>query len=85
MRDEPRIEYRGYGFGQMLMAVLSGALAGAAVAYFTAPRSGVETRQRLRSMSSDARETVGQLPGALRKATEAAKEAFTEALDEARA
>lgn len=85
MKDEPRIEYRGYGLGQMLMAMLSGAVAGAAVCYFTAPRSGAESRQQVRSMSNGARETVGHLPGALRKATEAAKEAFTEALDEAQA
>lgn len=84
-REEARIEYRGFGVGQMLLAMLSGAAAGAAVTYFTAPRSGAETRQRLQSMTNDARDTVNHLPQALRKATEAAKEAFTEALNEAQA
>jgi gas vesicle protein len=85
MREAARIEYRGFGLGHVLIAMLSGAAAGAAVAYFTAPRSGAETRERIRFMSEEARDTATQLPQALRKASEAAKEAFTEAMDEAQA
>lgn len=82
MREQTRIEYRGFGAGHVFVALLAGAAAGAVWAYFTAPRSGAESRRRLRSVSNDARDTVTHLPQALRKATEAAKDAFQQALDE---
>jgi gas vesicle protein len=68
------------GFGQMLLAMLGGAAVGAAAVYLTAPRSGVETRQRLQSAADDARGTVERVPLALRKATLAARDAFNETL-----
>jgi gas vesicle protein len=73
---------RGPGFGHLFIALLGGAAAGAAVAYFTAPRSGAESRRRIQSLAEDTRDTVGRVPLALRKATEAAREAFNEALKE---
>jgi gas vesicle protein len=73
---------RGPGFGHLFIALLGGAAAGAAVAYFTAPRSGAESRRRIQSLAEDTRDTVGRVPIALRKATEAAREAFNEALKE---
>jgi gas vesicle protein len=73
---------RGPGFGHLVIALLGGAAAGAAVAYFTAPRSGAESRRRIQSLAEDTRDTVGRVPVALRKATEAAREAFNEALKE---
>lgn len=80
MRECTRVEYRGFGLGQLLTAAVAGAAAGAAVAYFTAPRSGVETRNRLRAMSNDVRQGASNLPEAFQKAAAAAREAFTEAL-----
>ena len=82
MRECARVEYRGFGLGQLLTAALAGAAAGAAVAYFTAPRSGTETRNRLRAMSDDARQRASNLPEAFQKAAAAAREAFSEALVE---
>ena len=81
MRECAPVEYRGFGLGQVLTAALAGAAAGAAVAYFTAPRSGTETRNRLRAMSDDARQRASNLPEALQKAVAAAREAFNDALD----
>ena len=68
------------GFGHLFIAVLGGAAAGAVAAYLTAPRSGAESRRRLQAVADDTRETVHRVPGALRKATEAARDAFNEAL-----
>ena len=72
----------GPGFGSLLLAVLGGAAAGAAAVYLTAPRSGAESRRQLRAVADDARETVQRVPVALRKATEAARDAFDDALRE---
>jgi gas vesicle protein len=70
----------GPGFGHLLLALLGGAAAGAAAAYLTAPRPGAESRRRLQAAADDARVTVSRVPAALRKATEAARDAFDEAL-----
>ena len=74
---------RGPGFGSILVALLSGAAAGAAVVYLTAPRSGAETRRRLQATADGARDTAARFPDALRNATVAAREAFEETLREA--
>jgi gas vesicle protein len=68
------------GFGHLFLAMLGGAAAGAAAVYLTAPRTGVETRRRIQAVADDARGTVERVPLALRKATEAAREAFNETL-----
>jgi gas vesicle protein len=76
-----------YGGAHILIAVLAGAAAGAAVAYLTAPGSGKETREQLKGWAGDARAKAGRVPRAFReayaKATEAAKTAFAEALRDA--
>lgn len=82
MRECAQVEYRGFGLGQVLTAAIAGAAAGAAFAYFTAPRSGIETRNRLRAVSDDARQAATHLPEAFQKAAAAAREAFTAALTE---
>jgi len=66
-----------------MIAVLTGAAAGATAAYLMAPRSGAESRRRLQALADDTRETAHRVPEALRKATEAARQAFNEALREA--
>ena len=73
---------RGSGFGHFMLALLGGAAAGAAIAYFTAPRSGVESRRRIQARVDGVRDTADRLPLALRKATEAARDAFEESLRE---
>ena len=84
-REETRIIYRGFGFGHILLAVLGVADAGAAAAYLTAPRSGEETRRRLRRRAEDARVAANRVPHALREASGAALEAFEGALSDKRA
>jgi gas vesicle protein len=80
MRDDTSTPRPGFNFGQLLLALIGGAAAGAAAAYLTAPRPGDETRRRLQAAADDTRDTVARVPLALRKATEAARDAFTEAL-----
>jgi gas vesicle protein len=70
------------GLSQLLFAFLGGAAAGAVTAYLTAPRSGAESRGRLQAIADDTRDTANRVPLALRKATEAAREAFNAALKE---
>jgi gas vesicle protein len=87
MRDrDTHIEYRGFGLRHVLAAMLAGAAAGAAAAYLTAPGSGEDARRRFRGAVDVTRESAARVPLAIRKATVAAREAFTKALDsEARA
>jgi gas vesicle protein len=68
------------GLGRLFFAMLGGAAVGAAAAYLTAPRTGAETRRRIQTAADDARGTAERVPLALRKATEAAREAFNETL-----
>jgi len=72
----------GPGLGHLLIAMLGGAAAGAAVVYLTAPRSGAESRRRITAIADDARDTAVRIPVALVKATEAARDAFNETLRE---
>ena len=66
----------------LLAAFTAGAVAGAAVAYLTAPRSGRETRAALQDWAREAREKASRIPHAVREAVErgrqAGKEAFVE-------
>jgi gas vesicle protein len=71
----------GLNAGHILLALMGGAIAGAGVAYLTAPASGRETRHRVRLMAHDTGESVRHLPEAVRRASEAARDAFVEALE----
>jgi gas vesicle protein len=48
----------------LLLAFLGGAMAGVAVAYLTAPTSGVKMRERLRKLV-ETRDENGRIPGTL--------------------
>jgi len=74
-------ENNGFHVGHLLLALMGGAVAGAGVAYLTAPATGAETRQRMRLMAEDTNQAVHRMPDALRRATEAAREAFMGALE----
>ena len=78
-------ETRVFSGTQMLITLLIGAAAGAAVALLTAPRSGRETRQVLQEWGREVREKAVRLPSAVRQASErathAGKEAFRESMD----
>jgi len=69
-------------FTHFLWALLGGAAAGATVVYLTTPRSGADSRQRLLDVTDTARDTANRFPIALRRATEAARDAFNETLRE---
>jgi gas vesicle protein len=71
----------GFNAGHVLLALMGGAIAGAGVAYLTAPASGAETRHRVRAMAHDTNLAARHLPDAVRRASEAARDAFVEALE----
>jgi gas vesicle protein len=72
----------GFSGGQVFLGFLAGAAAGAVAAFLSAPRSGEQTRDRIRQLADDGRERAHRLPEALVNASEAAKEAFTKSLAE---
>jgi gas vesicle protein len=74
-------DHNGLNAGHILLALMGGAIAGAGVAYLTAPASGRDTRHRVRLMARDTGESVKHLPEAVRRASEAARDAFVEALE----
>jgi gas vesicle protein len=80
MKEHEPLENRGFGTGHILLALLGGAAAGAAAAYFMSPRSGPDNRRRVREIAHETRESVGQEPLALKMATRAASAAFSEAI-----
>ncbi len=69
----------GYSGAQMMLAVLGGAMAGAAAGLLLAPRSGAETRAFWHNLTDQAREGMARFPDAIREAGAAAVEAFDEA------
>ena len=75
-----------YGGAHLMLAFLAGAISGACVALLTAPQSGGETRATLHGLSRDAQARASRVPHAMRsafqRASVAAKDAFTEALNE---
>ena len=75
-----------YNGAQLILSFLAGAAAGAAAALLAAPAAGTQTRETLKGWAKDAHGKAGRVPHALRdaatRATEAAKVAFQEALEE---
>jgi gas vesicle protein len=69
----------GFSGGQMMFAVLGGAVAGAVAGLLLAPRSGAETRAWWHNLADQAKEGMARLPDALREASAAAVEAFDDA------
>lgn len=59
---------QGYSIGQLLLAFAGGAAAGAATAILMAPRSGAETRRRIKERARDKRERIGRIPSQMREA-----------------
>lgn len=51
-------ESRGYGAGNIVLAFLAGAAIGGAIALLTAPRSGKETRAKIRDSADDLRQRL---------------------------
>jgi gas vesicle protein len=69
--------------GSTLLTFLTGAAVGAAIVYFTAPRAGRDTRNRLTDTMKDQYGRVSHLPTAVsRAATEAGRAARDAFIDE---
>ncbi len=51
-----RCDEEGYGAGSLFLSFILGGLMGAGVALLLAPRSGEETRRRIRELADDVRE-----------------------------
>ena len=79
-------ESHGNRLGSFVGAFVLGAAAGATIALLTAPRSGRETRERLKGTLLDLGETIEPVPGAIRRAgsraAKAGQAAFVQARDE---
>ncbi len=73
----------GFSGTQMIFAVLGGAVAGAAVAMLTTPKSGAEARAQIGEAVANGRQKARHLPGAVKVASVAARDAFTGAMAEA--
>lgn len=73
-------ETTGFNGGQVLMAFLGGAVAGATIALLTAPQSGAKTRAQLRDGVMASADSAARLPHALQGAVVAAQDAFSESL-----
>ena len=67
-----------YGTGTVVVAVLGGAVVGAAVALLLAPKAGRETRDQIAGYVDTAKETIGRVPDALKAASQAAREALVD-------
>lgn len=78
MRDDES----GYSASSVLLSFLLGGLAGAGLALLFAPKSGQETRERLRELAEEAKEKaegyVGQVKGSVTSALDSGKEFFEE-------
>ena len=70
----------GHGAGTVLFAFLAGAAVGGIVALLYAPQDGRKTRERIRELGDDARESLGRVPIAVREAEKAAVATFTETM-----
>ena len=81
MTDQRQMAPAGYGSGSLILALLGGAAVGAAIAYLTAPKSGREMRAQITDTFKTGRERARQLPGAVRGAGVAARDAFVEAME----
>jgi gas vesicle protein len=73
-----------YSGAHLLVAFVVGAAAGAAVAFFAKSESGQELGGRIKEWALDASEKAKRVPGAAKEAwsrsSEAAKQAFREAM-----
>lgn len=81
-------ERNGFSGLGVFFAFLAGAAAGAATAMLMTPTTGEETRQKLKELANNGRDTVARVPKAIAsaysQATEVAKDAFSEAYESAK-
>lgn len=72
-----RYEQEGYGASSLFLSFILGGLMGAGLALFLAPKSGRETRQRIRELADEVKEKaegyVGQAKGRVSSTIEKGK------------
>jgi gas vesicle protein len=83
-RDPMTTENGANGIGGYLGAFVLGAAAGVTIALLTAPRSGRETRERLKGAALDLEKTVERGNGAIRRAGDRAVKAGRAAFEQVR-
>jgi gas vesicle protein len=71
----------GFGGGQMLLAFVGGAVAGAIAGLLLAPQSGAKTRAKIRGLAERAKDKVARIPSVIHEAGTAAKEAFDNGME----
>ena len=74
-------ERTGFSGGQLVLALLGGAVVGAAVALLTTPKTGAQMRAQIGSTVQSGRDRVRQLPDAVKGAGVAARDAFVSAME----
>lgn len=72
----------GFSGSTVLVALLAGAAAGAAVALLTAPKAGRETREELKQLGNNVARTASKVPSAMRAAYDRAAPAAVDAFKE---
>lgn len=75
------MERHGFSGPQLALALLGGAVVGAAVALLLAPKSGRELRSRMKELALRSKERASRIPEAFGEATDAAREAFVGTLE----
>jgi gas vesicle protein len=73
-------ETSGFSGGQIMLAFVGGAMAGAVVALLTAPQSGAQTRADIKRRAVSTYDDAARMPRALQGAVVAAKDAFNDHL-----
>jgi len=75
MQDYDEIEVStGMGALGVTLAFLGGALAGAAAALLLAPKTGLETREQIKTFANSTKDKVARAPRAIKEASLGAKE-----------
>jgi gas vesicle protein len=81
-RKRMRHDDDGYSSGSVLLSFLLGGMVGAGVALLLAPKSGRETRERIKELAEDAKEKaecyVGQVKGKMNSVLDSGKDFLQE-------
>ena len=75
-------ECSGQGFGGVMISFLAGGLVGASVGMLLAPKSGKETREQIRGMAEEVKETTGDYYERVKKTVVSALENGQELIEE---
>ena len=80
--SEVLVKREGFGGGPLLLAFVGGAVAGAIAGWLLAPRSGADTRAKVRGLAERAKDKVTRIPKVIHEAGAAAKQAFDNGMEQ---